>query len=374
MRLEEVKAKIENKFKGLINSDPQLYNAYLLIHSDKHSIHWNMAHGKTGQTTANEGQSYHTASIAKTFTSVIIVKLEEEGKLHYKDPISNYLTKDLMKDLHVYKGKDYSKAILIEHLVSCTSGLPDFYEDKPHQGPRFLDLLLAEPSRYWTPQETILWTKQNLNPHFPPGEKCHYSNTGYNLLGLIIENILKKPYHEVLHEYIFQPMEMNHTYLSQYSKPTQKNDYPMATINMDNKEIKPEDHHSFSSIYAGGQTVSTSEDLLKFMKGMVNYQLISKDSLTRMMQWTKLWIGVDYGYGLMKVRMLPFTQKYNVWGHLGSIGSFMLYNPVMDVYVIGNFNKKGYVAKSIRFVFSILRILSKKKHAKEGIQLKPINK
>ncbi|HEY2421036.1 MAG TPA: serine hydrolase domain-containing protein [Neobacillus sp.] len=374
MGLEEVRSKIENKFKVLVESDPQLYNAYLLIHSDKHQIHLNMARGKTVHLPVHEGQSYHTASIAKTFTSVIIAKLAEDGKLKYNDPISKYLTEDLMKDLHIYKGRDYSNDILIEHLVSCTSGLPDFYEDKPQQGPPFLDLLLEEPSRYWTPQETILWTKQNLRPHFPPGKKCHYSNTGYNLLGLIIENIQNKPYQEVLHEYIFQPMGMSHTYLSQYSKPAEKNNYSMATINMDNKEIKFEEHRSFSSIYAGGQTVSTSEDLLKFMKGLVSNHLISQDSLTSMMQWNKLWIGVDYGYGLMKVRMLPFIQKYNVWGHLGSIGSFMLYNPANDVYIIGNFNKKGYVAKSIRFVFNILRMIVKEKPAKEGIQLKPINK
>ena len=80
------------------------------------------------------------------------------------------------------------------------------------------------------------------------------------------------------------------------------------------------------------------------------------------MQWSKLWIGVDYGSGLMRVRMLPFIQKYNVWGHLGSIGSFMLYNPTMDVYIIGNFNKTGYVAKSIRFIFNTLRTLSKLKN------------
>jgi D-alanyl-D-alanine carboxypeptidase len=92
------------------------------------------------------------------------------------------------------------------------------------------------------------------------------------------------------------------------------------------------------------------------------------------MQWNKLWIGVDYGYGLMQVRMLPIIQKYNVWGHLGSIGSFMLYNPAMDVYIIGNFNKKGYVGKSIRFIFNILRTIPKEKQAKEGIQLKPIDK
>ncbi|MEO4052006.1 hypothetical protein [Solibacillus sp. CAU 1738] len=95
------------------------------------------------------------------------------------------------------------------------------------------------------------------------------------------------------------------------------------------------------------------------MKAVVEHRCIKKESLIQMMQWRKMWLGVDYGYGLMKIQLLPLVKKYNAWGHLGSIGSFMLYNPVLDVYIIGNFNKKGYITKSMRFVLKVLRLLSK---------------
>ncbi|WP_066073861.1 serine hydrolase domain-containing protein [Neobacillus soli] len=358
MKLDEAKFTIEAKLKKSVDANPKLLNAFLLIHSEKLNIHWNMAHGTTGDIPANMEQPYHTASIGKTFTALIVAMLVEEGKISYKDPIVKYLPADLMKDLHSYKGRDYSKDICIEHLLSNSSGLADFYEDKPNQGKPFLKLMLDEPSRYWTPEETIQWTKQNMSPRFPPGKKCHYTNTGYNLLGLVIENVTSKSYYEVLHKYIFQTLNMNHTYLSQYSEPLVQSSYPVANLTAIDKEIKVEDHHSFSSIYAGGQTVSTSEDLLKFMKALVGNQLIPNESLVKMMQWKKMWIGVDYGYGLMRVRMLPVIKKYNGWGHLGSIGSFMLYHPDMDVYMIGNFNKTGYLAKSVRFIFTILRTIS----------------
>jgi D-alanyl-D-alanine carboxypeptidase len=358
MKHDSVRIKLEKKLSGMVSSDPQLYNAYLLIHSDKHDIHWNMAAGQTGDFTSLAEQPFHTASIAKTFTSVLIAMLEEEGKLQYDDSVSKYLPEDIMKELHVYKGNDYSGDITIEHLVGCTSGLPDFYEDKPKHDKSFLDLLLDEPSHYWTPQETIHWTKKNMSPLFQPSKKVHYTNTGYNLLGLIIENIMSKPYHEVLHDYLFQPLGMNHTYLSQYSQPAEASRFPTANINIKGKKIIVEDHRSLSSIYAGGQTVSTSEDLLVFMKALVGNQLMAKESLVKMMTWNKLWMGVDYGYGLMRIKMMPLTEKYNVWGHLGSIGSFMLYNPSMDVYVIGNFNRSGYTAKSIRYVFNTLRAIN----------------
>ena len=361
MNFGEAKKVIEKKFKGMVDADSHLYNAFLLVHSDKLNIHWNMAYGHMYDLPINAEQPYHTASIAKTFTALVIAILVEERKIDYEDPILKYLHKDIVEGLHIHRGKDYSKDIRIQHLVNNTSGLADFYEDKPRNGKAFLDILLEEPSRFWTPQETIQWTKENLSPRFPPGKNYYYSNTGFNLLGLIIESVTAKPLYKVLHEYIFQPCNMQHTYLSQYSRPIVENDYDVATVHLKNRAVNTEQHRSFSSIYAGGQTVSTSEDLLKFLRGLVSNQLISNDSLLEMMQWRKMWLGVDYGYGLMNVRMLPLTEKYNAWGHLGSIGSFMLYNPVMDVYIIGNFNKQGYLTKSMRFILSILRTLDKVK-------------
>lgn len=358
MKNEKIRLAIEKKLNGLVEANRGLHNAYLLIHSDKYNIHWNMAAGQTGNMSAHAGQPYHTASIGKAFTSVIIAMLAEQGKLNYQDPIDRYLSADIIQDLHVYRGKDYSHQIQIKHLVNHTSGLPDFYEDKPRQGKHFLELILDDPARFWTPAETIQWTKEHYKTRFAVGQGFHYSNTGYNLLGLIIEQVTSKPYQEVLHEYIFNPLGMRDSYLSQFSEPAIKSNYPVAHINANGREINIEDYRSFSSIYSGGQTVSTSEDLLLFMQALLENKLIQNKTLSSLQQWNKRWTGLDHGYGLMRVRMLPFITKYNAWGHLGSIGSFMLYNPVMDVHIIGNFNKTAYLGPAMRFVLGALRKIS----------------
>jgi D-alanyl-D-alanine carboxypeptidase len=358
MKVEETKKSIENSLQKMIQSKANLKNVYLLVHSDRKNIHWNMAYGNTGDTPAIPEQPFHTASIGKAFTGILVAILMEKGLLRLEDSISLYLPNEVMDGLHILKGKDSSNDILIEHLLAHRSGLPDFYEDKPKQGKAFLQMLLDEPAREWTVQDTIDYSKKFLRPRFYPGKGCHYTNLGYNLLGLIIEKVTLMDYHEALHTFIFDPLEMENSYLSQYSDPLVKSSHPEATIVLANQEVKFDQYRSFRSIYAGGQTVSTSEDLLKFMRALYEERLIKKETLDLLQQWSKRLIGIDLGLGLMRVRMLPLTKKYNAWGHLGSIGSFMLYNPELDVYMIGNFNNNGYVRQSIQFAFNTFRKLN----------------
>lgn len=305
-------------------------------------------------------QSWHMASIGKTFTAVIIMQLAERGQLDLHDPLSRYLPAPLLQGLHVYKGKDYTEQITLKHLLSHTSGLPDFYEDKPRYGKYFLELLLEEPSRRWTPEDTIQWTKERMTPLFPPGKKFHYTDTGYNLLGLVIEQVTGLRYHEALREYLFTPLGMQHTYLLHYNTPAVWAPYRVANVVLGSHEIDVEDYISLTSIFAAGQTVSTSGDLLLFMQALVAGKVVSTASLEKMMTWGGTRSGVDYGMGLMRVRMWPFTRRYDVWGHLGSVGSFMLYNPRMDVYLTGTFNRSGYLHRILVFLlFRVLRPLRK---------------
>ncbi|WP_019419089.1 serine hydrolase domain-containing protein [Paenibacillus sp. OSY-SE] len=364
MNKETVRREIEMKLERKVASDLKLHNVYLLVHSDKLDIHWPMAAGETDGFPANPKQPYHTASVGKTFTSVLLAILVEKGLVKFDDPIANYLPPDILKDLHLFKGKEYTYDIQIKHLLSNKSGIPDYFEDKPRQGKALMEEILENPSRFWTPQETIHWSKEHLQPRFPPGKRVHYTDTGYNLLGLIIETITSKPFHEVLHDYIFTPLHMNHSYLSQYSNPAIKSEHPVAKLYMDELKINVDDYRSFSSFYAGGQTVCTSEDLLIFMKALVNNQIIQKETLDIMHQWNKMWIGMDYGYGLMRIHFLPFTRKYIGWGHLGASGASMLYFPNMDVYIMGSFNQTAYQSKSMNYIFfNVLRKLAKYAHS-----------
>ncbi|MFO7525061.1 MAG: serine hydrolase domain-containing protein, partial [Ignavibacteriaceae bacterium] len=193
-----LQSKIESAFRQQVQNDKKVKNAYLLVHSEKSGIHLNIAEGKTDGFDAHPQQPNHLASVGKLFTAVLIGILYDKGNLSFDDKISKYLDKELMNKLHVYNGKDYSEEIEIRHLLNQSSGLNDvFYH--------LWKKLVKEP-QIITPREAAIWGKENLKPKFKPGKKHFYTDTNYYLLGLIIENITGKQFHEVLHQYLFEPL------------------------------------------------------------------------------------------------------------------------------------------------------------------------
>ena len=370
MERHEAKSRLESRLQSAVEDNSDLHSAYLLVHSESRDLHWNMATGQTGDIEAVPEQPYYAASIGKTFTSTLVGMLSDDDQLSFDDPISEYLSESILDNLHTIDGTDYTGDIRISHLLGHTSGLPHSLpeggkmflntrlEESP-DGKTLFDEMLEEPDRTWEPEETIEWAKQNLEPHFPPGEDCYYSEFGYNLLGLIIESVTGQPYHEALEEFLFDPLEMKHSYLPPFSEPAVDSSLPTAPFYIDEKKIDVDEVRSFSAFYAGGQTVNTAEELFRFHQALVEGELVSEETLQEMLQWNKLWQGIDYGYGVVRIRPLPFLKRFHSWGGLGASSAFMLYNPTIDVYLIGTFNQWSYMRKSMMFLFQTLRSISK---------------
>jgi len=361
MNKENTEKSIEKLFRNTVQKDHKIHNAYLLVHSDKLHIHKNIAEGLTNNIPANANQPYYIASVGKLFTSVLIGILVENEMITYEDTITPYLDNELLKNLHIIKGKDYTNQIRIRHLLNHTSGIHDYFEDKPEHTMPMLERIISEPSRFWTPEEVIQWSKDNLVSHFPPGKGFHYSDTGYHLLGLIIEKIASMSFHSALKQYIFQPLGMNHSYLAQYSEPAIKSDYHVADIYIGETKIDVAQTRSLSIDYAGGGIISTSDDLLAFIKALVNHVIISSDTFEKMKDWARFFLGIDYGYGIMNIKTVPlFMPKvYNSWGNAGSTGSFLFYNQATNAYLIGSLNQQGYHIKGVRMMLKVINILSK---------------
>ncbi len=363
MTSEKAESKVQSLLERTVTKNKDLRHGILLVHSDRLNIKWKFACGTVGkeQKPITEDHNYHIASIGKTVTSAMIGKLYEEGKISYDDPINKFLSDDIIKGLYVYEGKSYSDKILVRHLLNHTSGIADYFEEQAKEGKSVLELVVDEPDRFWTPVETIQWAKDNLEAHFPPGEGFLYSDTGYQLLGLIIEKITNKPMHVSLHEYLFDPLNMNHSYQLFYSEPVDKSPYPIADMYLDQDEVST--YKSVSVDWAGGGIVSNTEDLLLFHQALVNNTLFKEETFNKWKDWAKFGKGIDYGYGLVSLKfkemMFFLPDKLNMWGNWGSTSTYMFYNPFHDIYVIGAFNQSNFIQKQVRFMVKVISIVSK---------------
>ncbi len=341
-------ARIESAFRKQVRKDSRVRNAFLLVDSEKLNIHLNIAEGNTGIQAAHPAQPVHLASVGKLFTATLISMLHEQGKLGFEDPIHQHLDRELMKGLHIYKGKEYSELITIRHLLMQTSGLNDVFYD-------LWKKLQAEPGWSITPYEAVTWGKKHLKPVAVPGKKLFYTDTNYYLLGLIVENITGSKFHEVMHQMVFKPLGMKHAFMYGFSHPEEPSELPMAGL-----YIKGVDFRSVKGVhqidYAGGSVTAPLEEFLLFMKALVNHQLIRQQTLERMIRdhipMGFPTLGFNYGYSIWKLRTIPILapKEYFAWGCVGVTGAFMFYHPLTESFIIGSFGDFAYRGKALGFM------------------------
>ena len=353
----EAEQKIQQLLEKSVKKNKHVNLGLLLVHSDKLDIHWTYTAGEVEDVNAR----YHIASIGKIFTSTLISQLVEQGMLRFDTPIAEILPDTLLDDLFVYEGVDYRNAVQVRHLLNHTSGVADWFEDKPKSGPSFLQQALAQPQVERAPDDALDFSREHLQAIAPPGEKFHYSDTGYHLLGKIIESVSGDSLHQVLHQQIFEPLDMRQSQMLFYSEPVNSCAPDMLPVWMGDVEISS--HKWLKADWAGGGVVTNTEDLLKYMRGLVNDELISKETSIAWQDIAKFGYGIDYGYGIVLLNFNKFSPFYskdlNVWGNWGLFATFMFYNPKHDVYIIGTFNQSKYIRKTVPFLMRTMKIIDK---------------
>ncbi len=219
---------------------------------------------------------FNLGSITKQFTAVAILQLMESGKLSLQDSLQRYLPN--------FPSKGHT--ITIEHLLTHTAGLKDYLQID-YQVPYM-------ERRDFEPKELIdLFKKQPLE--FEPGTKFKYSNTGYFLLGYIIEAITGKTYEKYLQENIFLPLGLNNTYYDSPSKIFQNRTHGYKKVNSYEKA----DYWGATIPYAAGGLISNIEDLFKWHQALASYKLLKKQTLQKAFSPFRLKDGTltTYGYG-----------------------------------------------------------------------------
>ena len=240
---------------------------------------------------------FRIASITKPFTGIAILQLHERGLLNIHDPIAKYL--------------DYPEGdkITIHHLLCHTSGIPNITKL-----PNFAAIQL-QPT---TPQETMRHF-QALPLRFTPGERCEYSDSGYIVLGAIVEAVTGLSYAEYVQEHIFGPLKMHSTYCDDGRQLI-----PHRALGYAQKERKlfSANYIDMTLPYAAGGIASTVEDLYRLMEGLG--VLLSQKSLDLLFTVHAEGQSIACGYGF---RIGPKNPEFEglsqaTVGHFGGIEGF----------------------------------------------------
>ncbi len=266
-------------------------------------------------TAANR---FRIGSITKMFTAAMILQLVEEGKLKLTDTLDKF-----------YPQIPNAKKITIVQILAHRSGIPNVRRDrssgKTASGPMTKDEMLALIAKG--------------TPDFEPDTKHSYSNSGYFLLGLILEKLTGKPYGEALEERITSKIGLADTYTATGNIDVNKNE-SLTYINTGSDwKQGPETHPSI--LFGGGAIVSTPNDLAKFIQALFNGKIVSKESLDQMKTMRD-------GEGLGMVTF-AFAGK-TFYGHTGgadNYGAWLAYEPDERIAVAYTTNAKVYPVKDI---------------------------
>jgi D-alanyl-D-alanine carboxypeptidase len=257
---------------------------------------------------------FRIASITKTYTAVMILQLVEEGKLKLTDTLDKF-----------FPQVPNAQKITILQILSHRSGIPNVRRDQA----------TWKPGAPVTKDEMLALIVKG-SPEFEPDTKNSYSNSGYFLLGLILEKLTGKPYDQALEERINSKIGLKDTYIATGRIDVNKGE---ALTYINTGSDWKQGFETDPSL--GFQLISTPGDMAKFIQSLFDLKMISQDSLNQMKTMRD-----DEGIGMVTFTFAGKTFYGNTGGG-DNYGSWLAYQPEEKLVVAYTTNAKVHPVKDI---------------------------
>ncbi|MDD4568592.1 MAG: serine hydrolase [Tepidanaerobacteraceae bacterium] len=247
------------------------------------------------------------ASVTKQFTTMAIMMLKEKGLLDYDDTIDKYFP----------DFPDYKNIVTIRHLMTHTSGIKEYFDD-------YVGLPIEDP----TQDDILNWIKSVKALDFEPNTQYSYSNSGYVMLGAIIEMVSRQSFGDFLAENIFIPLDMTRTVVG--VMPNQKVDKMASGYKKNEKDSFIKTSMDMMAIgWADGNIISTVQDLFKWHNALYTEKLVKSKTLQEAFTPHVLKDGTktDYGFG-WKINLRPGLKE--IWHTGGTIGYICKFSRFVD--------------------------------------------
>lgn len=317
------------------------------------------------EMTAAHG--FHIASVAKTMTAAIVLQLAEEGALGALGVDAAYadfdvFAPDIMARLHRRNGESLAHRITLRHLLTHTSGLRDAMEDDAETlgGPApgsLIGRMLAPGGDLghawvpWNPDRPDDLEAGVINLFLgngtadaalaPPGERFHYSDTGFMLLALLIETVTGRTLGDGYRDRLFQPLGITDTYLAYRQDPPDLGPCrePEADVWVGPMPVL-DSRASLSFDWGGGGIVASAASLNRFLRGLIAGALFrDSQTLAAMLDWqTPPGLAAPrtgVGLGLFRTE----DAGLELIGHSGASGAKMFYAPQHSFFIAGTINQ-----------------------------------
>jgi len=303
-------AQIDAIFSPLKSSDAP-GAAVLVVHDGQ--IAFRLGYGVTDLATRHaidSSTNFRLASFTKQFTAMCIMLLVHDGKLHYDDHLT-----DIFPDFPAY-----GKAITVRQILNHTSGLPDYEDLWTNLHPNLPDDQIPQIHD----AGVLKLLAQQTAGKFPAGSKWEYSNSGYVVLGLIVEKASGKPFGQFLHDRIFTPLRMTNTLA--YEKG--KNEVPHRAYGHTKEKDgwRETDQSSTSATLGDGGIYTSVDDLARWDRALRDHTLLSKAEMQPALTPVQPSGGaakdekgsVSYGFGWF---LDPYQGRKRMW-HDGETRGF----------------------------------------------------
>jgi len=291
------------KLDSILNASVSFhqFSGSVLIAKNGHVLYEKIAgFADEGKNRTNNSQtSFSIASVGKVFTATLIMKFVESGRLKLDEPVIKYLPGISIPNMD---------KITIHHLLSQTSGLGN-YMNHPEYSKMLNKQLQIDDVIPLISEQPLVFDE--------PGFRHEYSNSGFIVLGKILENVTGKKYEQILDEMILKPLSLTSTKFS----VDRKNDNDIA---IGYRKASPQGNWEstidfFPVPLSDGGIFTTSKDLLKFDQALFSGKILRKETLDKMMktqsEGDQPGFGkIEYGYGMM---LDHFENQIKSAGHAG---------------------------------------------------------
>ncbi len=252
---------------------------------------------REASTTVQPGDSFRIGSVTKTFIATVAVMLHGEGALSLDDPVSKHV-------MDVPNGDN----ITVRQVLNHTSGLFNYTDDGA--------IFSAGANKVWTPAELVALSAKHP-PDFAPGEGWNYSNTGYIIVGMVIEAVTSEKVAAQLRSRVLEPLGLESTYLDGDETPI--DGLIKGYAEEQGKYVDATNLLHPSAAWTAGALVSTTSDVNTFFKALLAGTLLSDDERAEMTTFVTAYGSSKYGLGLLQEVGGTLGQQQ---GHSGGIWGF----------------------------------------------------